>query len=81
MALAGDDVLRVPPRLDLETSDVFVVDADKCKIKTFELESNPEKDSSSSKATVLKRASSRKDLESLLGVSQISSLIVMPFVF
>ena len=69
MALAEEDVLCVPPGLALETSEVFVVDEEKCKIKIFESEPDPENDPSNHGATVLKQVSSREEMESLLRVS------------
>lgn len=83
MALAREDVLRVPPGLALEPSEIFVVDEEKCRIKIFESESDPEtdpeNDPSNHGATMLKQASSREEMEKLLRVSQISSLIVVQF--
>ncbi|CAF9925437.1 MAG: hypothetical protein HETSPECPRED_005836 [Heterodermia speciosa] len=70
MALAREDVLRVPPGLALEPSEIFVVDEEKCRIKIFESESDPEtdpeNDPSNHGATMLKQASSREEMEKLL---------------
>ena len=69
MPLGKDDMVRVPLALELETSELFVVDADKCKIKIIELATRPENGSSNHEAPVLERASNREEIETLLRVS------------
>ena len=58
-------------QLGIESSEVFIVDADKCKVKVIDIVSPSGGDFSNHEDTVVKWASSREAMEALLEVSNI----------